>query len=77
MDFTELLTNLEHYLYVMAIAMVPIIELKGAMPIGLAFGLGTWKLCRSTAWFVPARAFFDSFDSQVDCVVLHQQNLLL
>ncbi|MEG1883934.1 MAG: small multi-drug export protein, partial [Clostridia bacterium] len=35
--------NLQHYLYVAAFAMVPIIELKGAMPVGLAFGLGTWE----------------------------------
>lgn len=43
MDFSEILTNLQHYLYVTALAMVPIIELKGAMPVGLAFGLGTWE----------------------------------
>lgn len=43
MDFTELLTNLDHYLSVMLLSMVPIIELKGAMPVGLAFGLGVWE----------------------------------
>lgn len=43
MNFTELIANLDHYLSVMALAMVPVIELKGAMPVGLAFGLGVWE----------------------------------
>lgn len=43
MSFAEILTNLDHYLSVMVIAMAPVIELKGAMPIGLALGLGVWE----------------------------------
>lgn len=43
MDFTEILTNLDHYLSVMLLAMAPVIELKGAMPVGIALGLGVWE----------------------------------
>ena len=43
MSIQVILDNLGHYLSVMAIAMAPVIELKGAMPIGLAAGLGVWE----------------------------------
>ena len=43
MDFSEILLNIERYLSVLVISMAPIIELKGAMPIGLALGLGVWE----------------------------------
>ena len=43
MDFSEILLNIESYLSVLVISMAPIIELKGAMPIGLALGLGVWE----------------------------------
>ena len=53
MDFSEILINIEHYLSVLIISMAPIIELKGAMPIGLALGLGVGKPFLPR-WWVPA-----------------------
>ena len=43
MDFSEIFTNIEHYLIVLLVSAVPIIELKGAIPIGLGLGLGLWE----------------------------------
>ncbi|MDD3920774.1 MAG: small multi-drug export protein [Eubacteriales bacterium] len=43
MIFTELLNHAWHYLLVMLFSMLPIIELKGAIPVGLAFNLGVWE----------------------------------
>lgn len=43
MSIAEFFTRFEHYIYVFGISMLPIIELKGAMPVGLALGLGTWN----------------------------------
>ena len=43
MDIAAFFTRFEHYIYVLGISMLPIVELKGAMPVGLALGLGTWN----------------------------------
>lgn len=43
MRIHEILNNLGHYLTVLVVSMAPVIELKGAMPIGLAAGLGVWE----------------------------------
>lgn len=36
------MTTLRHLLYIMIISMVPVIELRGAIPVGLGFGLPFW-----------------------------------
>ena len=43
MGFDSLISNIGHFLTVMFTAMVPVVELKGAIPIGLGLGLNVWE----------------------------------
>lgn len=43
MVFSELFGHAWHYILVMLISMLPIIELKGAIPVGLAYNFGVWE----------------------------------
>lgn len=38
------MSTLRHLLYIIVIAMVPVIELRGAIPVGLGFGLPFWPV---------------------------------
>lgn len=38
------MTTLRHLLYILVISMVPVIELRGAIPVGLGFGLPFWPV---------------------------------
>ncbi len=38
------MTSLTHYLYILAISMIPIIELRGAIPIGLSMDMPFWPV---------------------------------
>ena len=37
------MTKIQHYLMVFLVSMVPLIELRGAIPYGVAFGLPLWQ----------------------------------
>ena len=37
------MTTIQHYLVVFLVSMVPLIELRGAIPYGVAFGLPLWQ----------------------------------
>ena len=43
MDIGSLVSNLKHFLTVFGISVLPVVELKGAVPIGLGLGLGVWE----------------------------------
>ena len=38
------MTTIRHLLYILAISMVPVIELRGAIPVGLGFDLPFWPV---------------------------------
>ena len=37
------MNTLQHYLIVFLVSMVPLIELRGAIPYGVMFGLPLWQ----------------------------------
>lgn len=56
MDLTAIFDNIGSYLLVVLISALPVVELKGAIPFGLACGLGLWEtfVCALIGSCLPA-----------------------